>query len=236
MASTSSTSVTTKRDTNPQVLSPILERLDEESLKRLEPFIPELEEHIQQTVASVPQKKLRHRSREAMLSAAIYDTFLFFEKRTKVRVRSEFIAECLGVLMGALNQNWRVLFDIRVKFDIRRIESISGENDDLDELISEVVQSLQEALEEKTPQVKKWFANIEEEAKDSLKCLNRERFGDFPAEVIAATAVYGAIQCEGKPLVQLSQRDVSYTCQFSSQMISKVWKELFHEGSISGSS
>ena len=106
MASTSSTNVTTKRDTDPQVLSPILEKLDEESLKRLEPFTQEIEEQIQQTVSSVTHKKLRHRCRDGVLSAAIYDTFLLFEKRTKVRVRSEFIADCLGVLMSVVNQNW----------------------------------------------------------------------------------------------------------------------------------
>ena len=233
MASTSS--VISKRDADSHVLAPILDKLDEESLKRLEPFIAEIEEHIQQTVASVPQKKLRHRNREAMISAAIYDTFRTFEKRTMVRVRAEFIAECHGILMPVLNQNWRALFDIRVKLDSNRIEVISGKDGNIDKLISEVVQSLKDALEERTPEIQKWLANIEEEAKDSLTSLNSERFEDYPAEVIAATAVYCAIQCEGKPLLQLSQRDVSYTCSFSPQMVSKTWKELFHEGRISGS-
>ncbi len=233
MASTSS--VITKKDTDTQLLAPILDKLDEESLRELEPFIADIEEHIQQTVASVPQRKLRQRNREAMISAAIYDAFLQFEKRTMVRVRAEFIADCNGVLMTAVNQNWRALFDIRVKLDGNRIEIISGKSQDLGKLISEVVQSLQDALEERTPEVQKWFTNIEEEAKDSLTCLNSERFEDYPSEVIAATAVYCAIRCEGKPLVQLSQRDASYTCSFSPQMISKTWKELFHEGRISGS-
>ncbi|MBA7563143.1 hypothetical protein ES708_04796 [subsurface metagenome] len=233
MASTSS--MTTKRDTESLVLLPILEKLDEESLKKLEPFLTEIEEHIQQTVSSVPQKKLRHRNREALMSAAIYDTFLAFEKRTMVRVRSEFIAECHGILMCVINQNWRVLFDARVKLDNNRIEIISGKSQDIDKLISEVVHSLQDALEEKTPELQKWFTKIEEEAKELLTCLNRERFGDYPAEVIATTAVYGAVQCEGKPLVQLSQKIMSLTCSFSPQMIGKVWKELFHMGRISGS-
>ena len=47
MASTSCTSMTTKRDADSLVLSPILAKLDEESLKRLEPFITEIEEHMQ---------------------------------------------------------------------------------------------------------------------------------------------------------------------------------------------
>ena len=72
---TSTSSVITKRDADSQVLSPILDKLDDESLKRLEPFIAEIEEYIQQAVSSVPQNKLRRRSRKALISAAIYDTF-----------------------------------------------------------------------------------------------------------------------------------------------------------------
>ncbi len=231
MASTSSTNVTTKRDADSQVLSPILEKLDEKSLKKLEPFITEIEEHIQQTVASVTHKKLRHRCRDGVLSAAIYDTFLLFEKRTKVSVRSEFIADCLGVLTSVVNQNWRVLFDIRVKLDRNRIEIITGKSVDLDELISEVVHSIHDAVEEKTPELLSWFTKIEEEAKDILKCLNKRRIIEYPPEIVAATAVYGAIQNKGKPMVQLSQRDLSFTCSCSPPMISKVWRKLFHTGS-----
>ncbi|MHA1929188.1 MAG: hypothetical protein ACTSV2_11500 [Candidatus Thorarchaeota archaeon] len=234
MASTFS--VITKRDTDSQILSPILDKLDEESLKKLEPFISEIEEHIQQTIESVPQNKLKQRKREAMISAAIYDTFLTFEKRTAVRVSVEFIADCNGILMTAINQNWRSLFDTRVKLDGSRIELISGKEQDLVRLISEVVKSLQDALEKKTPEIQQWFVNTEEEAIDLLTCLNRERLADYPAEVIAAAAVYGAVQCDGKPLVKLSQMDVSFTIPFSPQMISKTWKEIFQEGRISSPS
>lgn len=233
MASTSS--VITKRDTDSQVLAPILEKLDEKSLKRLEPFIAEIEKHLQQTIASVAQNKLRRRSREVMISAAIYDTFLIFEKRTKVRVRSEFIGECLGILTCVVNMNWRALFDNRVKLDRNRIEIISGKSEDIDKLVSEVVQSLHEALEEKTPEIQKWFNIIEEEAKDLLMCLDRRRMMDYPPEIVAVTAVYGVVQCKGKPMVQLSQKIMSLTCSFSPAMISKVWLALFDEGRISGS-
>ncbi|GAH12228.1 unnamed protein product, partial [marine sediment metagenome] len=232
----STSSVITKRGADSQVLSPILDKLDEESLKRLEPFIAEIEEYIQQTVSSVPQNKLRRRSREALISAAIYDTFLVFEKRTKVRVRSEFIAECFGILMSVLNQNWRVLFDIRVKLDRNRIEIISRESEDIDKLVSEVVQSLHDASEKKTPEVQEWFTTIEDKAKDLLLCLDRRRIQNYPPEIVAVTSVYGVVQCEGKPLVQLSQRIMSLTCSFSPAMISKVWLELFHMGRISSSS
>ena len=231
MASTSSTCVNTKRDADSQVLSPILDKLDEESLKKLEPFITEIQEHIQQMIASVPQKKLRHRSREGMMAAAIYDTFLIFEQRSKVRVRSEFIAGCLGIHTSALNKNWRVLFDTRVKLNWQRIECVTGCNENLDELISEVVQSLHDALEEKTLELLSWFTKIEEEAKDILECLNKRRIIEYPPEIVAATAVYGAIQNKGKPMVQLSQRDLSFTCSCSPPMISKVWRKLFHTGS-----
>ncbi len=233
MASTSS--VITKRDTDSQVLAPILDKLDKESLKKLEPFIAEIEEHIQQTVASVPENKRKRRGREAMMSAAIYDTFRVFEKRTKVRVRSEFIADSLGILMSVVNQNWRILFDIRVKLDRRHIEIISGESEDPDKLISEVVQSLQEALDEKTPEVQAWFNIIEEEAKALLMCLDRKRMMDYPPEIVAVAAVYGVVHCKGKPMVQLSQKIMSLTCSFSPAMISKVWLALFDEGRISGS-
>ena len=229
MASTSSTSMTTK--VTSQVLSPILEKMDEDSLKKLEPFIAEIEEHLQQTIASVAPNKLRRRSREVMISAAIYDTFLIFEKRTKVRVRSEFIGQCLGILTCVVNMNWRALFDNRVKLDNYRIEIITGKSVDLDELISEVVHSIHDAVEEKTPELLSWFTKIEEEAKDILKCLNKRRIIEYPPEIVAATAVYGAIQNKGKPMVQLSQRDLSFTCSCSPPMISKVWRKLFHTGS-----
>ncbi|MCK5265545.1 MAG: hypothetical protein KAR03_08055 [Candidatus Thorarchaeota archaeon] len=232
---TSTSSVITKRDADSQVLSPILDKLDDESLKRLEPFIAEIEEYIQQAVSSVPQNKLRRRSRKALISAAIYDTFRVFEKRTKVRIRSEFIADCLGILMSVLNQNWRTLFDIRVKLDRNRIEIISGESEDIDKLVSEVVHSLQDALEEKTPEVQAWFNIIEEEAKDILMRLDRKRMMDYPPEIVAVAAVYGVVQCKGKPMVQLSQKIMSLTCSFSPAMISKVWLALFDEGRISGS-
>ena len=130
--------------------------------------------------------------------------------------------------------NWRALFDNRVKLDNYRIECISGKSEDIDELISEVVQSLHDALEEKTPEAQEWFTKIEEEGKYLLMCLDKRRLMDYPPEIVAVTAIYGAIQYEGKPMVQLSQRDLSFTCCFSPQMISKVWKELFHEGSITG--
>ena len=232
MASTSSMSAVTKEDS--QVLSPILERLGEEVRQRLEPFISEIEEHIQRTVSMVRPEKLKRRSKEGVLSAAIYDTFLIFEKRTKVRIRNKFIAECLGVQMFVVNQNWRDLFDDRVKIERHRIVSVFGSSDDPVKLISEVVQVFLDALVEKIPRVEEWFALVEEEAKDLLKCLDRKRIMDYPPEVVAATAVYSVIQCEGKPMVQLSQRDASLTCSFSQAMVNKVWLELFNGGEYDG--
>jgi hypothetical protein len=44
MASTTRTSIIPERDASSQVLSSILERLDEEPLKRVEPFITDIEE------------------------------------------------------------------------------------------------------------------------------------------------------------------------------------------------
>ncbi len=230
MASTSRTSVIPERDASSQVLSPILERLDEESLKRLEPFIPEIEQQLVRTIEGVSEEKLNRKSREGLTSAAIYDTFLQFEHLTKVRVRTEFIAESLGILPSVVNYTWRHLFDYRVRLDAGRIECINGRGKNLHQLISEVVRTLLRAVTEKPSGIKEWFASVEEQARDLIQFLNKEQLTQSPPDILALVAVYGVIKNQGKPMVPLSQRMASLVCGMSSAMVSKVWLEVFNGG------
>ena len=230
MASTSRTSMIPERDASSQVLSLILERLDEESLQRLEPFIPEIEEQLVRTIEGVSEERLNRKSREGLASAAIYDTFLHFEHLAKVRVRTEFIAQSLGILPSVVNYTWRHLFDDRVKLDAGRIECISGRGKNLHQLISDVVRTLFRAVMEKPSGIEKWFASVEEQARDLIYFLDKEQLTQSPPDILALVAVYGVIKNQGKPMVPLSQKQAGLVCNVSPQMISLVWTELFNDG------
>ncbi|MGY5872519.1 MAG: hypothetical protein RTV72_09755 [Candidatus Thorarchaeota archaeon] len=222
-----------ERDASSQVLTLIIEKMNEEDRKQVDPFIPEIEEHIQQRLAEVHPRRTTRRKMEAVRAAAAYDAFLMFENRTKVRMRTPMMAKALGVPVPRINTTWKVLFDVRVMIDRSRLERIYTTDESAGERVSMVIQTLMRALEENTKESEEWFSEIEKEAISLVEQVNHE--GHHP-DVVAGAAVYGAIKYDTNiPAAHIAQRDVAYACCYSSAMISKVWLDLFNEGSISGS-
>ncbi|MHA1137066.1 MAG: hypothetical protein ACTSSE_11325 [Candidatus Thorarchaeota archaeon] len=233
MASTSSTMTMSKRIVSLQALTSIMESLDEQDQKNLEPFIPEIEEQVRVLIGGVPEEKLGRRKESGLLAAAIYDACLALQKRTMVRVGVTTIAESVGVAPCNVSRNWRSLFDDRVEIDMSRVERVGRGESDPSLIVTDVVHTIQRAVVEMDEDLAHRFKQIRKQAKALIRQLDKKDLSGYYPDVIASTAVWSVIREEGKSRVQLSQRDASLLCNVSEAMISKVWSELFKMGSRS---
>jgi len=176
-----------------------------------------------------------HRTKRRKLAivraAAAYDAFLMFEKRTRVKIRTQFISEALGVAICSMNATWRALFDSRVKVDLSRVTGIYVTDQKIPEIVTMIVHALQKALEKNTPETDTWFKTIETLA---IALIEQTSVDGYRPEVIAAAAVYGAVQHDtGISVVSIAKQEIDYACTYSASAINQAWVELFKERSIS---
>jgi hypothetical protein len=234
MASTSSTRMAVERDAVSQSMSLLLESMNEEIRAQLDRWIPEIEDHAVRSIAELPSTRILRRRPEILAAAALYQAFLEFESRTRLAVRTPFLSETLGLTLCSVNQAYRRLFDRRVSVRTQMVKCVSRPSDDLSDLVVEVSVNLQNALERQSPETDQWFAEVERDAMSMANALTDSQRATYENDVIAAAAVYGATQRQPtQPIVHMAQKDIALTCRFSPAMLSKVWLELFCEGSIS---
>lgn len=234
MASVSTIRVTAQRDAVSQALSPVLENLDEDARTRIEQWLPEIEEEIQNSLCKLRHYQIKHRKRDTLLAAAMYDAFLKFESRTQTCLRTPQIAESLGQPMCVVNRVWTELFDNRAKLHYHRLKSIRKKCSNPRDLVPQVIDALRGALERSMPETEEWFSHIEAHAKDLLLLLPPTAIMQYDARLLSALAVYTASRLyHGKPLVNITYSTLSVVCGWSITMLSQTWTDVFSERCIS---
>lgn len=234
MASISSTRVTAERDVVSKSMPVLLDSMSEEERQQLDQWLSEIEEYAQQSIARLKNIQVSRRRPEIIAAAAIYQSFLEFENRTQVQVRIPFISKSLGITPCATNEAYRALFDRRVKIQSHRVGCIRMSSEVPTNLVMEIVDSLQNALEEQTSRTADWLVSVQAEAISMVGSLTDAQRASYDPDVLAAAAIYGAIQMQpSRDVVQVAQKDIALTCRCSAAMVSKVWLNLFCEGRLS---
>ncbi len=233
----SSMRMAVERDMVSQSMSVLLGSMKEEVRRQLDQWLSEIEEHAQQSIACLKNVQVSRRRPEIVAAAAIYQSFLVFESRTRVQVTTPFLCKSLGITPCATNEAYRVLFDRRVKIQSHRVGCIRMSSEVPADLVKEIIDSLQNALEERTSRTAEWFVSVQAEAISMVGSLTDAQRASYDPDVLAAAAVYGAIQMQpSQNVVQVAQKDIALTCRCSGAMVSKVWLNIFREGNVSNAS
>ena len=234
MVSTSSTRMTVERNAVSQSMLLLLENMSEEVQQQLDQWLPEIEEYAQQSISRLKNLQVSRRRPEIIAAAAIYRAFLEFENRTQVRAGTPFLSESLGITQCAMNDAYRALFDRRVKILSHRVKCIRMSSEDPADLVLEIVANLMNALEEQTPEAIDWLASVREDAISMLNSLERNQRASCEPDVLAAAAVFGAVQRQTtRAVVHVAQKDIAMACRYSPALVSKIWLRLFCEGRLS---
>jgi hypothetical protein len=226
--------MTVERDAVSQSMSLLLENMSEQAQARLAQWLPEIEEQAVQSITQLTNQQVSRRRPEIIAVAALYRAFLEFESRTGVRVRTPFLSEALGVALCSISSVYHALFNKKVKVLNHRIELIRMLSNDPADLVIEVIDSLQNALEEQTSRTKEYFTCVQADAISMVSSLEKKQYATYDPDVLAAAAVFGAIQQQPtREVVHVSQIGIAMTNRFSPAMLSKVWLELLYEGRLS---
>jgi len=211
-----------------EVMSLIVEKLEDNQRERISQWIKPIEEHAEKIVQALTPAQLKRRRPEVVAAAAIYDAFLEFESRTTIKLGFPMMQETLGQSHCSINTTWKRLFDNRASLMGDYLDDVYvKKNGLLSDAVSSVMRGLTRAVHELTPEVKKWLEKIEIEAIELAQSLKLNIVSSDPL-LIAVTVVYAAIQRHhGKMMVQISQRNLSLLSTSSPAMISKCWLELF---------
>ncbi len=234
MTSTSSARITVERDAVSQSMSLLVENMSEEAQQQLGQWLPEIKEHAVKSIAELTRLQTSKRRPQIIVAAAIYQAFLEFENRTRFVLRTRFISGTLGLTLCSISQAYCNLFDRRVRVLSHRIERVRMLSEDPADLVSEIVASLMNALEEQTPEAVDWLAGVREDAISMVNSLERRQRASCEPDVLAAAAVFGAAQRQTtRAVVHVAQRDIAMACRYSQALVSKVWLRLFSEGRLS---
>jgi len=211
------------------VISLLMEKLEEDQKERLVHWIKPLEEYAEKIVQALTPAQLKRRKPEVVAAAAIYDAFLEFESRTNIKMRLPLMHEALGRSQCSINTTWNRLFDIRTPLRGERLDEVYFEkNGLLSDAISSVILTLSKAAEIFTSKLKVWLGIIETEAIELSQSLNPAIASMFDAPIIAVTVIYAAMRRHhGKMRIRICQRDLSIISSTSQAMISKCWIDLF---------
>ncbi len=234
MASTSSTRMTVERDAVGLSMSLLLENMSEEARQQLGQWLPEIEVHAAKSIAGLTNQQTSKRRPKIIVAAAIYQAFLEFETRTRLILRTRFISEALGLTLCSVNQAYCHLFDKRVRILSHRIECVRMLTENPGDLVLEIIANLMNALEEQTPEAIDWLAGVREDAISMVNSLERNQRASCEPDVLAAAAVFGAVQRQTtRAVVHVAQKDIAMACRYSPALVSKVWLRLFCEGRLS---
>jgi hypothetical protein len=147
MASTSRRRIVVERDAVSQSMSVLLESMSEENREQLDQWIPEIEEHAIKSIAELPSSVIGKRRPEILAAASLYHSFLEFESRTRLAIRTPFLSRVLDFVLCSVNQAYRTLFDRRIMVRASVLESISTPTAEPSKLVAEIITILKSALE-----------------------------------------------------------------------------------------
>jgi hypothetical protein len=211
------------------MLEVIVEKLDNVSRDMLTVWLVRIEEHAEQLVIRMKQKKTSKRRPEILAAAAIYDAFLEFESRTAIKCGLPLMKEALGLTPCSINSAWTQLFDNRSMLRKDYLNPIhSNESLSYHDALVAVLNSITRAIIKKSAEVENWITEIHTIACQLLETMNASAASEYDCVLVGTAAIYAAIRkYPGKPRIQISQRDLAQFCIQSPAMLSKVWLELF---------
>jgi hypothetical protein len=211
------------------MLEVIVERLDNESRNMLAAWLVPIEEHAEQLVIRLKQKRTSKRRPEILAAAAIYDAFLEYESRTNVKCGLPLMKEAFGLTPCSINSAWTQLFDNRsmLRKDFLNPVHSNGSLSYQDALVA-VLNNITRATIKKNVEAENWITEIHTIACQLLKTMNSSAALEYDCVLVGTAAIYAAIRkYPGKPRIQISQRDLAQVCIQSPAMLSKAWLELF---------
>ncbi|TFG34897.1 hypothetical protein EU527_00915 [Candidatus Thorarchaeota archaeon] len=211
------------------IVTTICDNLDQNARSQVMPWIPQIEEYAIHLIDNLRPKDTRRRKREVMLAAAIYDTFLEFESRTRTKIRLPLLQKVLSLKMCSINSTWISLFDIGATLSMELMDSIrltTGQT--IDDAIPLIINQLSRAAQDKSEHITEWLRTIERDALELNNNLNKEVYSNYDPIIIAVTLVYAAAKFfHGKMAIKITQRDLANLSGFSSSHVSKCWIDLF---------
>ena len=213
------------------VINRLLERLDDSQKERLSQWMKLIEEHAESVIQNLTPAQLKRRNMEVVAAAAVYDAFLEFESRSKVKLRLPLMHEVLGKSQCSINTTWNKLFDHRGSLSGEQLDVVYiGKDASLSEAIINAIQKLTKAVKEMTPKISAWLEDIEGEALELSESVPHDVVNGYDILTAAVTIIYAAIQHHhGKMQVKIAQRDLSLLSATSPALISKCWIELFED-------
>ena len=212
-----------------EMITLLVENLEEDQRKNLEPWIESIEEYAERIMTELSPTQLKRRKIEVVAAAAVYDAFLEFESRTNVKLRLPMMHEALKRSPCSINTTWGLLFDKRASLRGELLDEVYAEkNGILKDAISNVIQGLQRAVDDKTSRVLKWLEEIKMKAIELSQHQPPVIVSNYDLLVVAAAIIYAAIQqYHGKTVIRIAQRDLALLSASSPAMISKCWVEFF---------
>ncbi|MHA1136417.1 MAG: hypothetical protein ACTSSE_08025 [Candidatus Thorarchaeota archaeon] len=213
------------------VMTRLIENLPDDQKENLTHWIEDIETTAEEKVRKLDPKQIKKRKPEAVAAAAIYDTFIQFESRTRVKIGLIQMQTALGQTACSINTAWKRLFDNRVYLRGEFLDVIYTENDwTVSDAVSNVMQVLRRAVETPTPEATTWLAEIEKESIELSKTIPSGVTDSYDSLLVAITVIYTTIQLyHGKRMIPIGQKDLSLLAATSPAMISKCWIEFFGE-------
>ena len=212
-----------------EVMTRLIESLTDDQKEKLNQWTKSIEDAAEVKVLKLIPKQLKKRKPEVVAAAAIYDTFLEFESRTKVKVGLNQMQKVLGQSACSINTSWKRLFDNRVSLKGEFLDLVYTERDGtVTAAISNVIQALERAVEQPTSEAMTWLEAIHAEAIELSKIISSSNATKYDTLIVAITTIYAAIQRHhGKMMIRIGQRDLSLLASTSPAMISRCWIEFF---------
>jgi len=211
------------------VMTRLVDSLTDDQKEKLTQWTESIEDAAEVKVQKLIPKQLKRRKPETVAAAAIYDAFIEFESRTKVKVGLNQMQEVLGQKACSINTSWKRLFDNRVSLRGEFLDLVYTERKGtISDAISNVIQALKRAVEKPTKEAMTWLKEIHTEAIELSKIISSSDAARYDTLIVAITTIYAAIQQHhGKMMIQIGQRDLSLLASTSPAMISKCWIEFF---------
>jgi hypothetical protein len=216
-----------KEDHVNQVMSLLEPVLLKEEISKITPWIPEIEEKACELVQQLGPNATKVLHPMAVASAALYDSFLHFESRSRTPIVFSRFKIATNLSVHRIQKVWKRFFDNRVYLDIRRLTPIDvSDSDTPRSIILRIIDKIREALVEVTAPVDEWLSSVESEATDIVRDPSFE--SEEAPELIAAASVYeGANRHHGKKLVHLPHRILGRMTGWGEAKVARFTKETF---------
>lgn len=204
---------------------PVILTVDE--MKRLSPWMQDIERIARELVRSVPEESLERRHPLAIAAAAVFESHLSFRGSTSVKVAVHRLELIAGVTNSMIRGAWFRFFKKSVDLRKHRLDMMTVDDSmNLSDMIHAAIALLRKGVELMTPAITGWFTRVENLALQLARNLTLPE--DIYREVAALSAIYEASYLLlGPRLVNITFRDAGEVCGMSGALVSRSKNILF---------